>query len=560
VNDIRPTIRRLPDGLAPSAGSVREEDPPPMSYVLGIDVGAARTSAAVAREGSDDVDAVDLGDGGCGVASVLHLGADGSLEVGAAAERWADEEPDRVVRGFPGRIGDDVPMLLAGEPWAPEELTAWLVRWVVDRVAEREGAAAAGVAVTRPASWDDDRTELLARALAEQDLDVTFLTTARAAEWHSGAAEDDSVQVASDAACGAALALLAGDVEAERTDDVASRVAALAQFPGMPAEPASSTDPDDSPPAEVPAPRSHHSGAWSNGGSASFERRTEKSGAHAAGERRIDDSGAHAADERRIEGSGAHAAADEPDPDDDSGTDRPETPTGDDTAAPSDDDGLFTALGGFSGTFGATNTAGLLSGYTPPSGLPLSATGSQATALVTETDEPVMLPTQRSGSGRWAAVAEADEDYTDDYAEEYAPEAAPAAAVDRGRSPAALVSIGGAAAAVAVIATLFLWPAPRTTNSAVSRPAPLVPALIAPALPTVELTPTPTLTPTTHRPRPAPTRTRRAAAPVPPPVVETTPAPSQSVEPSPTETTSAPPSESTRPPTTPTTTKKKDED
>ncbi|MDT0351229.1 Hsp70 family protein [Pseudonocardia charpentierae] len=559
MNDIRPTIRRLPDGLVPSAGSVREEDPPPMSYVLGIDVGAARTSAAVAREGSDDVEAVDLGDGGCGVTSVLHLGADGSLDVGAAAERWADDEPDRVVRGFPGRIGDDVPMVLAGEPWAPEELTAWLVRWVVDRVAEREGAAAAGVAVTRPASWDDDRTELLAGALAEQDLDVTFLTTARAAEWHSGAtAADDSAQVASDAACGAALALLAGDVEAERTDDVASRVAALAQFPGMSVEPASNSDGDDDPPAEVPSPRSHHSGAWSNGGLASFERRTEKSGAHAAGERRIDDSGAHAADERRIEGSGAHAAADQGEPEpDDSGSDRPEKPqTGDDTGAPSDDDGLFTALGGFSGTFGATNTAGLLSGYTPPSGLPLSATESQATALVTETDEPVMLPTQRSGSGRWAAVADAAEDY----AEEYASEAAPAAAVRRGRSPAALVSIGGAAAAVAVIATLFLWPAPRTTNSAVSRPAPLVPAFIAPALPTVELTPTPTLTPTTHRPRPAPTRTRRAAAPVPPPVVETTPAPSESVEPSPTGTTSAPPSESTTPPTTPTTTKKKDED
>ena len=158
-----------------------------MSYILGIDVGAARTSAAVARPGSDDVEPVDLGDGGCGVASVLHLGADGSLDVGAAAERWADGDPERVVRGFPGRIGDDVPMLLAGEPWAPEELTAWLVRWVVDRVAEREDGPAAGIAVTRPAAWDDDRIELLAGALAEQDLDVTFLTTARAAEWHTPA-------------------------------------------------------------------------------------------------------------------------------------------------------------------------------------------------------------------------------------------------------------------------------------------------------------------------------------------------------------------------------------
>ena len=90
-----------------------------MSYVLGIDVGAARTSAAVARQGSDDVEPVDLGDGGCGVASVLHLGADGGLEVGAAAERWADGEPERVVRGFPGRIGDDVPSCWPASPGRP---------------------------------------------------------------------------------------------------------------------------------------------------------------------------------------------------------------------------------------------------------------------------------------------------------------------------------------------------------------------------------------------------------------------------------------------------------
>ena len=50
------------------------------------------------------------------------------------------------------------------------------------------------------------------------------------------------------------------------------------------------------------------------------------------------------------------------------------------------------ALGGFTGTLGATNTAGGPSGYTPPSGLPLSATGSRATALIVETDEPLAVP------------------------------------------------------------------------------------------------------------------------------------------------------------------------
>ena len=484
-----------------------------MSYVLGVDVGAARTSAAVARPGSDDVEPVDLGDGGCGVASVLHLGADGSLDVGAAAERWADGEPERVVRGFPGRIGDDVPMLLAGEPWAPEELTAWLVRWVVDRVAEREDGPAAGIAVTRPTTWDDDRIELLAGALAEQDLDVTFLTTARAAEWHTPA-PDDAAPVASAAAGGAARALLAGDVEAERTDDVAAHMAALARFPGMPAA-RTDSDPDDGPSADVPAPRTHDSGDRPVG-PADDTPPADRPWAQAdAGERRVEGSGAH---EAPVEGSGGHAVGDARTRGHDGSAEvsgahatlsRTEADPADDAGA---DDDLLAALGGFTGTLGATNTAGLLSGYTPPSGLGLSATGSRATALIVETDEPLALPVQRNGSGRWVAVSD------DEEADEREPDAAPAPAVERVRSPAALVSIGGAAAAVAVVSTLFLWPAPRTTNSAISRPAPLVPAVTAPAEPTAELTPTPTLT-TTHRPRPAPPRTRRAAV---PPVVETT--------------------------------------
>ena len=215
------------------------------------------------------------------------------------------------------------------------------------------------------------------------------------------------------------------------------------------------------------------------------------------------------------------------------------------------EDALLAALGGFTGTLGATNTAGLLSGYTPPSGL---AASGQATALVTEAGEQLALPMQRSGSGRWAAVRT----WTVDEADELEPDAAPAPAARKERNPAALVSIGGAAAVVAVIATLFLWPAPRTTNSAISRPAPLVPALTSPAEPTSDLTLTPTATPTpTPRPRQASARTRRSAAP--PPVVETTPAPSVTSEPTepPATTSEPPPSESTAPTTT---TEKPDDD
>jgi hypothetical protein len=170
--------------------------------------------------------------------------------------------------------------------------------------------------------------------------------------------------------------------------------------------------------------------------------------------------------------------------------------------------------------------------------------------VVTEAGEQLALPMQRNGSGRWAAVPDVDE------ADEFEPDRAPAPARRPERSPAALVSIGGAAAAVAVIATLFLWPAPRTTNSAISRSTPLVPALTSPAEPTSDLTLTPTATPTpTPRPRP-PARARRQAAPQ---VAQTTPALSVITEPTePTAATSEPPpSESTAPPTT---TEKPDDD
>ena len=449
-----------------------------MTYYLGIDVGAARASAAVARAGSDDVEPVDLGDGGCGVASVLHLGADGSLDVGVAAERWADDEPDRVVRGFPGRIGDDVPMLLAGEPWAPEELTAWLVRWVVDRVAEREGGLAEAVAVTRPASWDADRTELLAGALAEQDLDATFLTTARAVEWHSDESGTDGVagsrrrrRVARRSRCGP----VARGPTAPTTSPHAS--------PHSRSSPAATTD------CRQPR-RGRRSAGVGRGARAAQPPLGRLAGRRVRGARggrsgRGDRAEGDRAEGDPVDGSGAHRAGGS------TTTDEPE-------------DALLAALGGFTGTLGATNTAGLLSGYTPPSGL---ATTGQATALVTDAGELLALPTQRSGSGRWAAVPDVDD------ADELEPDPAPTPARLPERSPTALVTIGGAAAAVAVIATLFLWPAPRTTNSAISRPAPLVPALTSPAEPTSDLTLTPTATPTpTPRPRP-PARTRRAAAP-----------------------------------------------
>src|SRR5690606_35160973 len=73
------------------------------------------------------------------------------------------------------------PVMVAGRPWAPQDLSAWLVRWVVDRVAEREGGPADRIAVTHPAAWGQHKKDLLSAALANQGLTVTFLAEPQAA-------------------------------------------------------------------------------------------------------------------------------------------------------------------------------------------------------------------------------------------------------------------------------------------------------------------------------------------------------------------------------------------
>ena len=160
-------------------------------YLLGIDVGTTRTAAATCRSGPRhaDTEIVNLGDRSSAVPSVLFVGDDGSFVVGEAAERRATSDPGHIVREFKRRIGDPTPLLVGGRPWAPEDLSALLVQWVVDRVAQREGGPAARIAVTHPASWGGHKKELLAGALRHHGLPATFLAEPQAAALHYAAAE-----------------------------------------------------------------------------------------------------------------------------------------------------------------------------------------------------------------------------------------------------------------------------------------------------------------------------------------------------------------------------------
>ena len=160
-----------------------------MTYLLGIDLGTTRTSAAIRRSGGRPGEVVELGDRASAVPSVFYAGDDGTLLVGEAAERRAITDPSCVVREFKRRIGDPTPLVVAGVAWSPQELCARLVRWVVDRVSEREGGPAARIAVTHPASWGPLKSELLGGALATQGLQVSFLPEPQAAALHYASTE-----------------------------------------------------------------------------------------------------------------------------------------------------------------------------------------------------------------------------------------------------------------------------------------------------------------------------------------------------------------------------------
>ncbi|MDQ4011349.1 MAG: Hsp70 family protein [Actinomycetota bacterium] len=156
-----------------------------MSYWLGIDVGTTFTAAAICRQEGGRrplPEVIPLGSRSAAVSSVVYLSEDGQAVVGEAAERRAVTDSDRVVREFKRRIGDEVPMVIGGVPHSACEIAAMVVRWVVDRVAEREGESAQGITITHPASWGAYKIRILADALHAADLlEVTFRTEPEAA-------------------------------------------------------------------------------------------------------------------------------------------------------------------------------------------------------------------------------------------------------------------------------------------------------------------------------------------------------------------------------------------
>lgn len=139
-----------------------------MTYVVGVDVGAAFTAAAIGRpqgDGSWCSSALSLDGDRPAMPTVGYFPVAGRSEFGQPASRRAELEPDRVVVDFHCRIGDPVPIVLDDRLLAAEDIAAQAIREVIDRATEIEGGPADRVVVTHPAGWGTYRSGALTSAL-----------------------------------------------------------------------------------------------------------------------------------------------------------------------------------------------------------------------------------------------------------------------------------------------------------------------------------------------------------------------------------------------------------
>lgn len=159
-----------------------------MPYVLGIDIASTRTTAATCTNRGDGWGAPEplwLGARGPSAASAVFLDDDGYLLTGDAAAEAGLAAPARLLTGFHERVGDDVPVIVGGERFSAESLSAVLVDAAVDQASEQFGGKPQHLVLTHPAGWGGFRRDLLHRALAEAGFPRATLVPSPVAALHA---------------------------------------------------------------------------------------------------------------------------------------------------------------------------------------------------------------------------------------------------------------------------------------------------------------------------------------------------------------------------------------
>ncbi len=138
------------------------------AWTLAIDFGTTATVAAVQIDG-DRPEILEIG-GERRLPSIVFIDDDGAIVVGQAAAGLAISRPDRAIRAPKGRLGEQVPVVLAGEAHQPVDLVAAVLSSVLAEASRYVGNSPSRTRLTYPATWNRPRRSRLLEAAGKAGL------------------------------------------------------------------------------------------------------------------------------------------------------------------------------------------------------------------------------------------------------------------------------------------------------------------------------------------------------------------------------------------------------
>ena len=124
-----------------------------MNVIVGIDLGTTNSEISYVKDGQPRVIGDDRGE--AMVPSCVGLSENGRLIVGQAARNQWLLSPERTVKSIKRKMGKDVRVLLGGNSYTPQEISAFILRTLRERAASALGCEIRQAVITVPAYFND---------------------------------------------------------------------------------------------------------------------------------------------------------------------------------------------------------------------------------------------------------------------------------------------------------------------------------------------------------------------------------------------------------------------
>ncbi len=126
---------------------------PHIETIVGIDLGTTNSEIAVVRDGR--VEVIPVAGALRILPSVVGIGDDGALLVGEAARNQYAVHPERTVRSIKRRMGEDTRVRMADKDYAPQEISAMILRRLKSLAQTHLGHDVHKAVITVPAFFSD---------------------------------------------------------------------------------------------------------------------------------------------------------------------------------------------------------------------------------------------------------------------------------------------------------------------------------------------------------------------------------------------------------------------